>query len=177
VSTTDERVTLGVVVERRRVDLPWASDRWTVVELLSGRPAAEPWTVLAEGEGWRRYYAGTVDLELFRGETDNYRDNLASERPAVFVILRPEGDGRVALYGATIDPGEIEAHSDAGDDLVEALPMPPHVLAWMEGFVARHHVERPFYKRQRDRPDPEALALRRRDRGAPARSDGEPEDG
>lgn len=169
---TDERMTLGVVVEHRRVDLPWATDRWTVVELLPGRPAAEPWTPLGEGLGWRRYYAGAVELELYRGETDNYRDNLANERPSVFVILRPEGDGRVSLHGATIDPGEIEAHSDAGDDLVEAVPLPPHVAAWMAEFVARHHVERPFYKRQRDRPDPEALALRRR-----AARDGEPEDG
>lgn len=154
---------LGVVIEHRRIDLPWAPpDRWTVVELLPGRPAAEPWTLLAEAEGGRRYYyAGAVELELFRGETDGYRDNLGSGRPAVFIILRPEGGGRVALHGATVDPGEIEAHSDAGDDQIEAVPMPPEVMAWVEAFVARNHVERPFYKRQRDRADPEALARRR----------------
>jgi hypothetical protein len=34
------------------------------------------------------------------------------------------------------------------------------VRAQLDAFVAEHHVERPFYKRERDRPDPEALARR-----------------
>jgi hypothetical protein len=34
------------------------------------------------------------------------------------------------------------------------------VREMIEAFVAEHHVERPFVKRQRDRADPEALARR-----------------
>jgi hypothetical protein len=157
-----ERMTVGIVLEHRRIDHPWQADRWKVVDVLPGRPAAEPWTILAEGDGWRRCYAGAVELELFRGETASYRDNLASSRPAIYVVLRRTRDGLgIAVREATVDPGEIEAHSDAGDDLIEALPLPPPIAAWMEDFVARHHVERPFYKRRRDRADPEALAQRR----------------
>ena len=29
-----------------------------------------------------------------------------------------------------------------------------------DAFVAEHHIEQPFHKRERDRPDPEALARR-----------------
>jgi hypothetical protein len=158
-----ERMTVGIVLEHRRIDHPWQADRWKVVDVLPGQPAAEPWTVLAEGDGWRRCYAGAVELELFRGETASYRDNLASSRPAVYVVLRRAQDGvGVAVREATVDPGEIEAHSDAGDDIIEAFPLPASIAAWIEDFVARHHVERPFYKRRRDRADLEALAQRRR---------------
>jgi Protein of unknown function (DUF3305) len=158
-SAVAERITVGIVLEHRRLANPWAADRWRVVDALPGCPAVQPWTVLAEGDGWRRYYAGPVELELFRGETASYRDNLASSRPALYVVLRRtrEGPG-IAVREATVDPGEIEAHSDAGDDLIEALPLPAPIAAWVEDFVARHHVERAFYKRRRDRADTEALA-------------------
>jgi hypothetical protein len=156
------RMSVGIVVEHRKLDHPWQSDRWNVIQLLPGRPAVAPWTLLAEGAGRQRYYAGALDLELYQGETEGYLDNLASSRPAVYVILRRAAGGGVVLHEATVDAGEIEAHADAGDDIIEALPIPPAVEAWMRDFVARHHVERPFYKRERDRPDPEALAVRRR---------------
>lgn len=155
-------MSVGIVVEHRRLGGLWQPDRWNVIEALPGRPTAAPWTLLAEGPGFRRYYAGAVELELFPGETEGYRDNLTSSRPAIWVILRRSGGGSgVAILTATVDAGEIEAHSDSGDDLVEAVPLPAAVAAWMRDFVDRHHVERPFYKRQRDRADLEALALHR----------------
>ena len=40
---------------------------------------------------------------------------------------------------------------DSGEDLVEAVPMPEPVLAWMQDFVGQHHVEEPFVKRKRDK--------------------------
>jgi hypothetical protein len=163
-----ERLSVGVVLEHRRVDHPWATDRWVVVEVLPGEPAADAWTLLAEGEGWQRWYAGAAELELHRGETASYLENLGSPRPAVFIILRRAGHARgIVLHAVTVDPGEVEAHSDAGDDLIEAVPLPSSVRAWMEDFVARHHVERAFWKRRRDRADPEALGTR----PAPRRED------
>ena len=35
-----------------------------------------------------------------------------------------------------------------GLDLVEAVPMPPDIHAWVTDFVARHHVERPSLQAQ-----------------------------
>jgi hypothetical protein len=157
-----ESMTLGVVLEHRRIERGWQSDSWRVAGLLPPDvgPLPEPWTLIDEGEGWRWLYAGSVELELFPTETASYRDNLASSRPAVYVVLRRDDAHGLALREATVDPGEIEAHADAGDDLIEAAPLPAFVAAWMQDFVARHHVERPFHKRQRDRVDPEALARR-----------------
>ena len=164
-----ERMTLGVIAEWRRLDLPWASERWTVAGVLPGLPNLAAWSVLDGSEGWRRYYAGPATVELFAGETAGYRRNLLEHRPALYVILRrdrrPPG---VAVHGATVDPGEVEVHADAGDDIIEALPLPDFLRAWVEGFVARHHVDRPVWRRQRDRADLEALGRR-----APAASAGD----
>lgn len=156
-----ESRTVGVVVERRQTGNVWQPERWSAVAVLPGQPDAAPWTVLESGEGWARCYAGAADVTLFASETDNYRHNLGGPRPAVFVILRRDGaEPGLRLLAVTVDPGEIDAHSDAGDDLIEALPLPPGLAAWMREFVERHHVERPFHKRRRDRADPEALARR-----------------
>lgn len=157
-----ERLSVGVVLERRRVERGWVSEAWRVAGLLPPGVGAglEPWAAVAEGPGWRHLYAGEVAIELFPGETAAYRDNLASSRPAVYVVLRRDPDHGMAVREATVDPGEIEAHADAGDDQIEAVPLPDAVAAWMQDFIARHHVEREFYKRQRKPVDPEALGRR-----------------
>jgi len=60
----------------------------------------------------------------------------------------------------TADPAEGEAWTETGSDLVDVVPMPEAVRAAIDAFVAEHHVEQPFHKRERDRADPEALARR-----------------
>lgn len=152
---------VGVVVERRRIDNPWVEARWSVIGLVPVLPGRPAWSVLRHTPERTDYYAGAAEVTLHPTEAANYRDNLAGSPPSLYVILRrcPEEPGWLLLE-VTADPGEVDAHSDAGDDLIEALPLPPDIAAWMQDFVARHLVERPFYKRQRDRPDPEAMARR-----------------
>ena len=159
-----ERFAVGVIVERRPAKSRWQSHVWRVVELLPGRPATPPWTVLAEAEGTTRFYAGTTDLVVYSKETEALVHNLGAKQPAVWVVLRPadKGPGDAApglkLLMATVDAGEAQAHADTGDDLVEMVAMPDTVRAWLAPFVAAHHVDRPKYKRKRERADPEALA-------------------
>ena len=57
------------------------------------------------------------------------------------------------LFLVTASPWEAHAHQEFGDDLVEAVPMPEPVVAWVQDFVDRHHVDRPFYKRRRKGAD------------------------
>ena len=152
---------IGVVVERQRIDNPWVDARWRVIGLLPMLPDRAPWSVLRQGPDRTEFYAGAAEVALHPTEAENYRDNLAGSRPSLYVILRrgAEEPG-LRLLAVTVDPGEVDAHSDAGDDLIEAVPLPPDIAAWMQDFVTRHLVERPFYKRQRDRPDPEAMGRR-----------------
>jgi len=155
------RIPVGVVVERRKAQSQWIDFVWKPVTVLAGLPDAAPWTVLfADGDG-TTFYAGTAEIELYRTETTNYRDNLASGAPFLWVALRPTGvEPPYEIFAVTADPAEGESFTESGSDLVDVVPMPQAVREVVEAFVAEHHVERPFYKRKRDRADPEALARR-----------------
>jgi hypothetical protein len=158
------KASIGIVVERRRLASPWAEFAWAPVQALPGEPAASPWTMLSETSVAAHFYAGQAEIELFRTETAHYRDNLLSERPCLWVLLRTSvGDPPVELVAATANPAEGEAYTEAGQDIVEPVPMPPEVQAWLAGFVGEHHVEQPFFKRRRDAPDLEALGRRAAD--------------
>jgi len=155
------KIPVGVVVERRKAQSQWIDFVWKPVTVLAGLPDAAPWTVLfADGDG-TTFYAGTAEIELYRTETTNYRDNLASGAPFLWVALRPTGvEPPYEIFAVTADPAEGESFTESGSDLVDVVPMPQAVREVVEAFVAEHHVERPFYKRKRDRADPEALARR-----------------
>ena len=158
-----KRIPVGVVVERRAATSPWIDHVWRPTAALAGVPDAAPWTQLPDEGGAATFYAGPAEVELYRSETTNYRDNLASGQPSLWVVLRPTGgDPPFAVVTVTADPAEGEAFTETGTDLVEAVPMPPAVAEAVAAFVAEHHVERTFEKRRRDRADPEALGRRER---------------
>ena len=155
------RIPVGVLVERRKAASPWIDFTWKPVAVLAGEPEASPWTRLSEDADAVTFYAGAAQIELHRTETGNYRANLATGTPLLWVALRPTGsDPPYALFAVTADPAEGEAWTSTDSTLVEAVAMPDAVRAQLDAFVAEHHVERPFHKRERDRPDPEALARR-----------------
>jgi hypothetical protein len=130
------------------------------VSVFAGNPSAAPWTPLAVEAETTLFFAGEAVIELHRTETAKYRDNLASGAPALWVALRPVTSERpYEILAVTADPAEGEALTDAGSNLVEAVPMPPDVAEIVARFIAEHHVERPFLKRQR-RPAEPALVRR-----------------
>jgi hypothetical protein len=156
-----ERITVGVVMERRKASNPWVDYTWQPVSVLPGQPEAEAWTVLAEEEGRTVFYAGSVDIDLHPGVSDYYNDNLTAASPTIWVVLRQaEGDPPYRLFAATVDPAEGEAFTEAGTDLVEAVPMPDIVRDVVAAFAAAHPVQRYVFKRKRERANPEALARR-----------------
>lgn len=162
-----QRIGVGVVVERRKAKSVWVDHVWVPVAALAGEPEVEPWTVLGSDGETVRYYAGSADLDLFRTETANYRDNLASGNPSLWVVLQPtDADPPYRLRAVTADPSEGESYTEAGNDLVEMVPMPEPVRDILAAFVAEHHVEREFFKRKRDRADPNAMGRRGPRRGS-----------
>ena len=164
-STALVRIPVGVVVERRKAASPWLDFLWRPVSVLSGEPAAAPWTPLGSEGDVHTFYAGPAVVELFRTETANYLGNLGSGTPSLWVVLRPTGaEPPYEVFAVTADPAEGEAFTEAGNDLVDTVPMPNTIVQVLGAFIAEHHVERPFYKRHRDHADREALARRSRKR-------------
>jgi hypothetical protein len=153
-TTALTRIAVGVVVERRKARSNWANFLWRPVSVFVGSPSAEPWTPLeteTETET-TAFYAGQAVVELHRTETASYRDNLASGSPALWVVLRLTASGAsYELAAVTADPAEGEGFTDAGNNLVDQVPMPGELAEIVRQFIAEHHVDRPFIKRKRDR--------------------------
>ena len=109
---------------------------WRPIGVLAGAPEAAPWTILDAGDDRASFYAGAAEIALYRTETGHYRDNLNSGRPSLWVSLRPTSvEPPFDIVGVTADPAEGESFTQIGDDLVEAVPMPPAVQAVVEAFV------------------------------------------
>ena len=159
------RIPVGVIVERRKAESPWLDFLCRPVSVLAGVPAAAPWTVIASEGDVTTFYAGDAVIELHRTETTNYRLNLASGSPLLWVVMRPSsGEIGFDLLMVTADPAEGEALTGAGNDLVDSVPMPVPISEIVESFIAEHHVEEKFFKRERDRSKPR-LPARRAGRG------------
>jgi hypothetical protein len=151
-------IPVGVVVERHKAASPWLDFVWRPASVLVGVPSAEPWTPLGPEGDTTAFYAGSAIVELHRTETENYLSNVGGT-PMLWVVLRPTGtQPPYELRAVTADPAEGEAYTEAGNDLVETVPMPSTIVAAVEAFIAEHHVERPFFKRQRDSAEPGASA-------------------
>lgn len=160
------RIPVGIVVERLKAGSPWADFIWRSAAVLPDEPETKPWTILREQDGTTLFYACSATVDLYVSETPRYRDNLASGTPSIWVVMSPsEGPWPYTIAAATADPAEGEGFTEAPDNLVEAVPMPEAVREVIESFVAEHHVEREFVKRERRRADPEALAGRQHEGG------------
>ena len=148
-------IPVGVVVERRKAVSVWIDHVWRPVLVLAGEPETAPWTPLAVAEDAATFYAGRADVALHRSDTGDYRDNLATGAPLLWVALRPTGgEPPYDILMVTASPAEGEALTEPGTDLVETVPMPDPVRDAVAAFVAEHHVERAFFKRKRDKAVP-----------------------
>lgn len=154
--STDERLPLGVVLEKRESRSRWLDHVWRAVEVLPGAPQRDPqgdWASLGTFSQGERFHAGTLDLELTRKMTDGYRSNISQREPVVYVVLRQRSakGGRATLYPfhVTVCPLEAEFYAVGGEESVEDVPMPEEVIVFVGDYVRRYHEELPFHKRKR----------------------------
>lgn len=141
---------LGVVVRKAPGVTRWAGWSWRAAAVLPGAGPAD-WTELRrEGEAVE-YHAATLPLTLYRTDTEAYATELAVRSPSVYVVLRKDAEGRMGVHAVTVSPYEGQDYCDNGEDIVERVPMPPGLLAWVAEFVATHHREETFVKRRRDK--------------------------
>ncbi|MGA2892721.1 MAG: DUF3305 domain-containing protein [Xanthobacteraceae bacterium] len=155
------RLQVGVVAERRKAASAWAVYVWRPVAVLPGAPDVAQWTALDGNAECMNFYVGPADVELHRTDAAGYRDNLSTGTPLLWVVLRATGgEPPYRVITVTAAPGEGEAFTESGTDLVDAVPMPEPMRAAIAQFIAQHYVEHQFIKRQRDRFD-QKTAVRR----------------
>jgi hypothetical protein len=147
-------IPLGVVIARDKIDNPWQEFVWRVVGVFLHAPELHGWRELQRGPTFVHYHAATLELELHPKETLGYQANLADGAPSVYVVMREKPDGGdepidVALV--TASPHEAEAYGHSSEETIGAVPMPRPLAELLEAYVAEHHVEEPFVKRQRQK--------------------------
>ncbi len=145
---------VGVVLRKQPGVTRWANWVWRVVGVLPGAGPANWREMRREGEAVE-YHAATCELEVHRAETEAYLVALSNDPPSCYVVLRenedPDAEHEVEVFLVTANAFEAQDYLDSGEEIVEAVPMPPTLIGWLSDFVARHHKEEEFYKRKRDK--------------------------
>lgn len=150
-----QHIPVGIVVERRSIDSPWAEHAWAPLAVLPEPPDLAPWTTLASEPDRTSYYLGPATLTLHSVDTAHFRENFQAGRAKLWVALRPTGiEPELDLVGVTADPFEGEDYCENVGDIVEQVPMPALIAEQVLAFFDAHHVEREFVKRKRTEHDP-----------------------
>ena len=143
---------LGVVLRRRPGATRWARWSWRASAVMPGAPPAA-FAVLREEGAATEYHAATLPLTLHAADAEAYRANLATRTPSIYVVMRERAGAEPPLEVTlvTASPYEGQDYADNGEDIVERVPMPPGLAAWVRDWALEHHAPEPFVKRKRDR--------------------------
>lgn len=145
---------VGIVVRRLPGVTKWQKWAWRAVSLLPGAGDAD-WQFLREEGEAVEYHAATLLLELHRTDTEAYLTALSDKIPSAYVIMRPaeelDRDVPMEVMLVTASAYEGQDYADSSEVIVEKVPMPPGLVAWIRDFVEIHHKDEIFIKRRRDK--------------------------
>ncbi len=148
-------IQVGVIVAKEVLDNPWQDHRWRAVDVILDAPAIDDWREVGRDGETIFYHAATLPVELHRKETPGYRVNLETGEPAVWIVLRQdpaaEAGRPIVVHAVSASPHDVQAYGESEVETINSVPMPAPMRALVEHFIALHHVEEPFFKRQRQR--------------------------
>ena len=151
---------VGAVVRRTPGVTRWARDVWKPVAVVPGAPEAFWKEMVREGEVID-YHAGTVAMELFRADVEGYLVSLNMAVPSIWIIMDRDqsGESPSGWFVSAITASAFDAQDslDSGESIVEAVPIPESMAAWIKDFIDMHYIEEPFKKRQRNKHDIEGI--------------------
>ena len=142
---------LGIVIRRVPGVTRWTKHVWKAVAVLPGAGAAD-WKEMRRDGDAVEFHAATLPLELFRTDTEAYLHGLSAKTPSIYVVMRETADERpLEMTLVTASPYEAQDYADTGEELVEKVPMPEGLAAWIRDYVEEHHEDEVFIKRRRDK--------------------------
>lgn len=163
-----ERPTLTVAVVMRREPVAgpqarWMPWRWVLADVVPQAELGLPDEVTTvqriedtqggEAHGAEHWVFPGFRIELYRDDVEGHFLNLSTERPAVWVMWRPDESGAPESLPA---PQIVTlSYTDAGrwldaQERVDQVPATADMVAWLRAFVAEHY--QPEAKR-RKRPE------------------------
>jgi len=150
------RFPVAVVVERIPLANRWASEKWqigTVERDDSPLRVAVRLSDDATGTRWR--FTG-FGIELHASESEGYFLNITAPEPKIFVMWRMLDADTIAADGLAARPELVTVSFNEaarlmdGGEMVDAVPLSPDVLAWMQPFVAANYKPEPKRKVRRN---------------------------
>lgn len=141
---------VGIVLRRTPGVTRWAKWAWHCTAVLPGAAPAN-WRELRRDGETVEFHAATLELELWRSDAEAYMTGLSARTPSVAVVMRVEAGQAPEPLLVTASPYEAQDYQDGGDEMVELVPMPPGMIAWVRDFALEHHEDEAFVKRRRDR--------------------------
>jgi Protein of unknown function (DUF3305) len=151
------RFSVAVVVERVPLANRWVNEQWRVLAVEpDAAPAAPPSRQFEDATRTQWRFPGH-GVELHRSEAEGYFLNITSPEPKIFVMWRGpvadglDGDTEIKLRPrmVTVSYNEAGRLLDGGEQ-VDAVPLPPEILAWMQPFVDEHYKPEPKRKSRRN---------------------------
>jgi hypothetical protein len=144
-------VWVGIVLERRESSNRWLDHVWSAITVVPDAPATDGWQVLRSDGDCVQYHYAPVPLTLHRKLGEAYDANVETEAPALWILLDDSDTEPVpySVRAVTADPYEAQGMLDAGEGLVERVPMPEALVAWMVEFLKQMPDPEKFRKRKR----------------------------
>ena len=148
------RFPVAVVMQHTPLANRWVDERWEAIAVeLTEESMVAPERIEDSQAGTRWRCSGHF-VELHPVEIEGYFLNASATEPKVFVLWRmaePEdaAEPRARPLIVTLSYGEAARFLDAGEQ-VDAVPIPPPLLAALSSFVAENYRPEPRKKVKRN---------------------------
>jgi hypothetical protein len=137
------RFPVAVIMQRVPLTNRWSDERWEAIAVELAEESTDAPERIDDSDAGTRWRCPGHFVELHPAETEGYYLNASAAEPKVFVLWRlaEPGDAvepRARPLIVTLSYGEAARFLDAGEQ-VDAVPIPPPLLAALSSFVAAHY--------------------------------------
>jgi hypothetical protein len=133
-------MSIAVIMQRRAVNHPWASEAWGAVGVVPDRGDLPPLQPLSQTESGEHYLVSGLRLDLYPDENDGYFENCMAPEPKVFVMWRMQDDRAIPVL-ASVSYGEGTRLLDSGEP-ADGVPMSGEIKAWLTQYLQEHYQPR-----------------------------------
>ncbi|HEY2865340.1 MAG TPA: DUF3305 domain-containing protein [Casimicrobiaceae bacterium] len=150
------RFPVAVVVERIALANRWVSEKWQIGVVERDDSPLPVAVKLSDDAGTTRWRFTGFRIELHTSESEGYFLNITAPEPKIFVMWRMLEPERIGVDGLAARPELVTvSYNEAarlmdGGEKVDAVPLPPDVLAWMRPFVDANYKPEPKRKVRRN---------------------------
>jgi hypothetical protein len=174
------RFPVAVVIEKIPLTNRWTSEKWQIGAVeRDDSPLRVAVKLSDDATGTRWRFTGFA-IELHASESEGYFLNITAPEPKIFVMWRMLDPESIASDGLSARPELVTvSYNEAarlmdGGEMVDAVPLFPELLVWMQPYVAANYKPEPKRKVRRnelyERDDQHRDASERKISDAPSKA-------